>query len=316
MKMYNTAQKEAFIKELYFSESQRERAMYVFNAIEPYETKKGRDFCVWKRDEVAPVVGEIISARDNNKSRLSVLSKYVDWCLTNNIDGACAEIRTIKDFGNEKLRRQTVANPQHLQRYLNSICDPEAEDTVDNVYRCYFWLAYAGVKQSDALNITSSSVDLEKMLVCYGGREYQIYKEAIPAFEKCVTLEYFKRIRGDGRGYQIERAGGDAILRTSKRGGNGDSYKALQSNVSRKCHKQNAQGDLDLEISYLRLVLSGIFYRMYVAESHGVRVDFISVAAAMSEGKDFNERQIARVAREYEADYERWKAAYRDELLN
>lgn len=322
--MYNAEQKRAFIKDTFTNAGQRDKAVYVFTALEPSEVQKGKDFCTWKKGEILPVVTEVISARTGNqRSRLIILYKYIDWCVANSIEGTSTEIRLIESFGSDKLRRQTVASPRHLQRYLNIICAPEDWQTNDNVFRCYFWLAYAGIRQSDVMNIKNSNVDLNKMLVSYGGREYQIYEEARAAFENCTKLEAFQKIslKPNGVRSQTKRADGDTILRLGAKGDPSRMFRRLQTEMSKKCGERGFANEadkeddsLDLDISYARVVLSGIFYRMYIAETQGVRVDFVEAAGVMLEGKTDNVYRINRAAKEYEMDYARWKVVYEDDL--
>ena len=143
--------------------------------------------------ELQPVVNEIVGFRTKSQNtRLSILKDYVRWCIKNQIGGACDELFQIEELGLDKLKRQMVANPQHLQRYLNCICEAESEETVDCIYRCFYWLAYGGMQEEDVFDVTVQDVDLVDMIVRHGEKEYPIYREAIPAFKNCVTLTQFR----------------------------------------------------------------------------------------------------------------------------
>lgn len=322
--MYNTEVKSKFIKEFSTSTGRRHAAVVMFNTLEPYETKWGADFCTRNKEELQPVVNEIVGFRTSSKKlRLTILKEYVRWCIKNQIEGACDELFLIEEIGLDKLRRQMVANPQHLQRYLNCICDTESEETVECVYRCFYWLAYGGMSEKDTLDVTVDDVDFINMVVKYNGQEYPIYREAISAFKNCVELTQF-RYKHPNYDKVIfkERASGKRLLR-----GNSEqkSLNALRVEMSRRAKNPKFKSlsdqedkSLDLKLSFYRVWLSGLFYRTYEAERAGMPVDFMAAAEEFMEGKTYKldsgrnligakQRQLAS---DYLEDYNRWKDAY------
>lgn len=253
------------------------------------------------------------------------MREYVRWCVDNHIDGATLAIMNV-DFGSvglDKMRRQSVANPQHLQRYLDSIFEKESEGTVDVVYRCFFWLAYMGVmREEDALSIDVSDVDFEDMAIHFNGRDYPFYREAIPSIKKCVTLESFRYIHPKYNPTVKERAHGTKLLR-----GFSDTL-SLQAFRNMICRKEKARKSLlagaeedrslDLSLSFDRVWLSGRFFSMLENERSGMSVDFTYLAEEFMEGKEYNlssgrntiEAKKRWIARDYLRDYEQWKLAH------
>lgn len=322
--MYNEIQKTIFITELTSNLGRRKVAEQTFDAIEKYEEAWGADFCTRTKEEIIPVVSEITGLRENSrKTRLSVLRSYVKWCLDNCVPDARDDLLQIKDFGNDKFKRQMVSNPLHLQRYLDTVLEKESSLTVDNIFRAYYWLAYCGVKEEDVLNIKSSDVDLSQMVVRYGGNEYQLYREAIPSIKNCVELSAFRFIHPNYSDKEIykERAAGDILLRATIVKG----VKDMRTEMSKKQRLQKYRSEdskndksLDLRLSFDRVNLSGMFYRMYEAERAGFPVDFIAVASDFMDGKDYkldSGRNLIgakrrEIANRYKKDYERWKEAF------
>lgn len=324
--MYNAEVKERFISEFSTSTARRHMATVTFNTLEPYEKQWRSDFCTRSKEEIQPVVDEIVGFRMKSKStRLSVLKAYVRWCIQNKIEDACSELFLIDEPGLEKLKRQTVANPQHLQRYLNCICDVESEETVGCIYRCYYWLAYGEMKEEDVLDVVASDVDLQDMVVRHGGSEYPIYREAIPAFKNCVNLTQFRYKHSNYSSDKIvfkERASGNMLLRGISET---KSIKAIRVDMSRRAKnlkfrsaKDMNDSSLDLKLSFYRVWLSGLFYRTYEAERAGMPVDFLAASEQFMEGKTYKldsgrnligakKRQLAN---DYLEDYNRWKEAY------
>lgn len=324
--MYNTEIKTRFITEFSTSTARRHAATVMFNTLEPYEKKWGADFCTRSKEELQPVVSELVGFRTSSKKlRLTILKEYVRWCIKNQIDGACDELFSIEELGLEKLKRQMVANPQHLQRYLNCICDAESEETVGCIYRCFYWLAYGGMKEEDVLDVVESEVDLTDMVIRHNGSEYPIYREAIPAFKNCVNLREFRYKHANYAADKVvfkERASGDMLLRGISES---KSIKAVRVEMSRRAKnskfkslEDESDKSLDLKLSFYRVWLSGLFYRTYEAERAGMPADFLAAAEEFMEGKTYKldsgrnligakQRQLAN---DYLEDYNRWKEAY------
>ena len=217
------------------------------------------------------------------------------------------------------MRRQTVANPQHLQRYLDSIFEPEEEETIGCTLRCYFWLAYMGMDEEDAFNITTSEVDLANMVIKHNDREYIIYRESIPAFRNCVRLKRFRYKHPNHTSISYkDRAPGDCLLRGIS--ANKPNTQAFRVEISRRKKKASViktNSSLDLDLSFSRAWMSGIFYRMLERERAGIPADFLEIAIQFTEGRTYtlSRRQTVqdkqrRLAKYYLNDYNRWKEAY------
>ena len=320
--MYNAELKNKFIEQYTTSISARSSSVALFNAFEKYELKWNADVCTVGVEELSAAFGEIVGFRTvSQKSRLSVLQAYARWCLSTGVPGACNSAFHIDDVGIEKLKRQTVANSTHLQAYLNQICAPESLDTVDNVYRCYYWLAYSGMNESDAVQVRAQDVDIENMVVRHNGMEFPIYREAIQAFRKCATLDGFQSNHPNytnKRGYR-PRGTGDLLLRASNSTVNVKLFRVTMSQKSAELERMDSSNkNLVLNLSYHRVWISGLFYRTYEAERAGMPVDFLDAAEQFMYGKTYklsrcdktiNNKQ-RQVANDFLKDYNRWKLAY------
>lgn len=324
--MYNQSQKEWFVSECSKTESMRTSLHVMFEALGKFEEEYGKDFCQMNKEELETVLSEIVGYRSKSKrARSSFLRSYSQWCVDNNIPGACLAVMDV-DFdtvGLDKFRRQTVASPQHLQRYLDTVFEKESEDTVDVVYRCFFWLAYMGVmKEEDALLIDESDVDFENMAIHFNGKDYPFYREAIPCIKKCATLKSFRLIHPNYDPVSKPRAEGSALLR-----GTHDvmTVQVFRSAICAKAkmkkfltEKQKDDKSLDLSLSFDRVWLSGRFFTMLESERSGMSVDFRYLAEEFMAGKEYNlssgrnliGAKTRRMASDYQKDYERWKQAY------
>lgn len=321
--MYNEDIKQKFIDGFTNSVSRKKTATTLFNALSKYEEAWGADICTKTKDELKDVITEIAGFRVSSvNTRLSILRLYAKWCMQHQIPNACNGLLQIEGIGIEKLKRQTVANPQHLQEYLNCICDSESEETVDCVCRGFYWLAYSGIPEKDALEIAVSDVHLDDMEIYYDGVCYPIYKEAIPALRNCVRLTQFRYKHPRYDAVYKNRAVGDKLLRgfTDNR-----SLASMQSDMSRRAKNpkfmkadQKDNKRLDLNLSYYRVSISGLYYRMFEYERAGVEPDFTAAAKRFMEGRVYNLQKSRNLigakqrslAADYLEDYLRWKEAY------
>lgn len=314
--MYNEEQKNRFIRDYTGSLNTANVATNLFNSFEKYETDWAADLCTKSSEELQPVVDEIVGLRAKSKwMTLTILKEYVKWCLAMKIPNACDGMLHIEAVGLEKIKRQMVASPLHLQKFLDDIFDSESEETIDNIYRCYFWMAYGGIDEDDTVLIKNDAVDFSQMIIRYKTTSAPIYREAIPAFHNAVTLtsfvykhpNYSKPIRRD-------RVLGDTIMRGVKAP---TKTFTMRTTLSKRNIKAVQDGLTDLQLSFYRVRMSGLFYQMYERERAGIPVTFSEAAIRVMDGKTYSlngrekiEHKQNRIERDYMEDYQRWKLAF------
>lgn len=220
--------------------------------------------------------------------------------------------------GLEKIRSRMVANPLHLQSCLDKLFHPEIENRIDNLYRCYFWMVYGGIKEADTVLVRESDVDFAEMRIKYGDTSAPIYREAIPSFRNAVGLTSFLYEHpGYGKPIQRDRVPGDTIMRGVKADA---KIMTIRSTLSKHIADMVNQGKVDVKLSYYRVWLSGVFYRMYEYERAGGEVNFSGIAAEAMVGKTYvvnginkritKEHKQNQKKKDYMEDYQRWKLAF------
>lgn len=314
--MYNEEQKNKFIRDYTGSLNTANVAANLFKSFEKYEIAWGADLCTKSATELQPVVDEVVGLRAKSKwMTLTILREYVKWCLAMNVANACDGMLHIEAIGLEKIKRQMVASPLHLQKFLDDIFEPESEETMDNIYRCYFWMAYGGIDEEDTILIKNDAVDFSQMIIHYKTTSVPIYREAIPAFRNAVSLmsfvykhpNYTKPIRRD-------RFPGDTIMRGVKAP---TKTFTMRTTLSKRNIKAVKDGLTDLQLSFYRVRMSGLFYQMYEKERAGIPVSFSEAALRVMDGKTYtlNGREKMthiqnRIEKDYMEDYQRWKLAF------
>ena len=311
--MYNENLKEKFIKECVESVTTRESYRQIFNALEPYEKEWGADINTKSADDCSIALDNITGIKIKGKlTRVSLLKKYLKWCVDNHIQGAIYDLDNLK-LGNAKLKRRTVGDPQDLQCYLDLVFEKEREKTVDNAYRAYIWLAYGGAKECDALEIKGADVDVNQMIVSHGDNIIYLYDEGLYSINNCINEKQFLFKHPLYDDIWKPRAGGDILVRGFKT----PKLLSMRAYIARKFKAAVEEHKTDLELSYSRIWISGLFYRMYAQEQNGETVDFSIIAYNIAKERDYESKsgenfqtRVNRLIKSYSLDYERWKQIF------
>lgn len=314
--MFNDEQKTRFIRSYTSSINTANVATNVFNSFEKHEQEWGDDLCTRSADELQPVIDDILGLRSKSRwMTLSILKEYAKWCLMMRVPDACDGMLHIEVSGIDKVRKQMVASPLHLQMYLDQVFDKESQETIDNIYRCYYWMAYGGISEEDTLFINRSDVDLELMLIRYNNTSVPIYREALPAFRNAMQLSSFVYLHPNyTKTIRRDRVPGEELMRGIKAT---TKTMTIRSSLSRRSADAIKAGKTEQQLSFYRVWLSGLFYRIYERERAGVPVDFSEAAVNFMEGKTYVlcgrekiEHKQNRIERDYMEDYQRWKLAF------
>ena len=317
--MYNQDLKTAFIREYTTSLKTADACESAFNAIEPYEENWHADLCTQSKETLCPVVEQLVGFRVKSKwLRIVIFKDYVKWCIANGVPGVCDGMLKIDNLGLGKVKTQMVANPTQMQMYLNDVFEPETEQTTDSIYRCVYWMAYAGMDEDEIINVKCSDVNLENLSINFNGKEYQIYREALPAFKNAVCLTEFvykhPNYPPDKKVWR-NRVPGDTLIRGVR---STPTTLTIRAELSKKSKKGLEEGKTSKQLSYYRAWLSGLFYRMHEREIAGLPVDFSGVATQFMEGRTYKldsgrntpEAKKRAITNDYMQDYQRWKAAF------
>jgi len=317
--MYNESRKELYIRE-YSSNIKTQNALATaFNAIEPYEVEYGKDLCAFNAHELTESLPKVSGVRYiTHVERLGLYRRYVRWCIANQFPDACDSIEHYQADNHEKLRQRFISGPAHLQHVLNAMFLSEDENTMDNVYRAFFWLTFSGMYPDDILRVRRDEVNLARMTVEFAGDEYPIYRESIIALEKCKTRDTFFVIRErPGRQPQkiLMQRFEPTLLICGVRAMPG--MREITQRISNKSRAARQQGKTDMQLTPQRAWLSGLFYRAFELERFGIAPDFYSTVVRYISHKgnlDVEDRQVKKYMKEcansYMHDYEIWKALF------
>lgn len=312
--MYNDELKLRFIKDITSSVATISSYKFMFEAASAIECRLCKDICCMDGEELNEVIDKITGLKSKSRyTGIARIKTYINWCVDNGVEGA-KRTGNINDNSLDKVRTMMVSGPIHLQRCLNEICDNESENTVDCIYRCFYWMAFGGVEESDVVSIKQNNIDFNNMVIKYNDNEFPIYREAIPAFRNAVDLKCFVYKHPNYDPVIRERCDGNEVIRGIR---SAPTLKSLQIELSRRSKKHIDSGHTNMKLSYGRVWLSGVFYRMHEIETAGYEVDFSGIATDYVESRDYNfngkynfKTRVRQVEFGLIEDYNRWKAAY------
>lgn len=308
--MYNEDRKMRFLTEM---RSSVDFGKSVFNTIEPCEQENNKDLCELTADILQPIVNIKFGSRTRTTdSTIAFLRSYVGWCKEQGYPTR-SDVYDLKIYMDEKMKRMMIASPVHLESILNKIFEPVTSETVDCLYRCYLWMGFAGIEEAETIEITVDEIDFDTMTIEHGGKSYEIYREAVPAFKMACNATEFRYVNPnyaeEKRGGYRNRYSGEYLLR-------GIRSAQIKLSTLRAVVGKNLKKE-DIETSYGKIRLSGLFYKTYEMERFGEPVNFdayvVERIGKMDRhyNRNYTRNKLANaIRRDIEDDYGCWKAAF------
>lgn len=309
--MYNAELKKRFTAEYTKSSSVRLLMGKIFNQFEPFEQEYQKDLCQFDITELQAAVDNVLGLRSAGRwSKLSHIRSYIRWCTENKVAGSVYCFDKLNIAGIEKFKNSTVANEVDLQRYLDAIYAPEDEHRVDSIIRAYVWLAFCGIPEAALESLTKENIILDDMIVSYDGMIKKLYPEALKSIRDAMNLTEFFH---DHKNYQtmMPRFEGNRLLRLGK---SDFSVGRLRTYLTTREKKVNDAGTKTKNLSYGRIYLSGMFYRIYKLEMAGMEPDFTAIT--IDERSDRRKKESitkANMRKDIKAmreDYNNWKFSH------
>ncbi len=323
--MYNEKQKLDFISSYTTSVKTANLLKQIFNRTEFYENKYGNDLSQATAEQIQEYFDNqskgIRSA--TNELTLKMITNYVTWCSEKGLpisDG----VYNVKLSTIEIAKQVMVSSPLHLKERLDEYFDSPDDNTIDITYRVFLWMAFAGLKDVDAIRVEAKNVDLDNLLIHFEGHDYELYKEAKEDFNKACNLLSFTYTHAGKLYYKQSRsrADGDNIMRGFRTSQpelltlRPVINKALSQTKLERESKQNIDKN-KARISYHKLRLSGVFYRQRKLEIDGYKVDFSALVAQEMQEKQYSFSRTRTpcvvanfLAKNYMNDYITWKCAF------
>lgn len=342
--MYHPDRKREFIaaerEKSGFSEAAAEK---LFEILEQFEAREGKDVCEMTGSCLLRTVYDALSraqtyyfrvapgsteedvrrgrprrdlpAREtpSREDLLAILRCYGRWCAGNRISGATVALTELEDPARVRYRFRFVANPTHLKLYLDDLFPmDDGFPTLNDLYQSFFWLAFSGLMEEDTAALTSDCLDFRKMEIRSGGEIFPIYAEAVPSLMSAVQSTQFRINHPKYKKVSTrDRAAGDLILRGFLDFNLSDFRNAMMRPISRRYDTDF----LTPYLNYRNVGYSGIFYRCFLLEMAGVRLDYDAVTRSAYSRKQGSSETLTQSnfiskQRKIMAGYAEWKSIF------
>lgn len=320
--MYNEERKLEFISSYTNNESTEKFIRWIFTQFEPYEVDSGTDLAQYSADDIERVLGDRYGGVRQKELRITVhmIMEYIKWCAQRGYDTSDGALDiNVDQISANNMRSSMVSSPTHLRCILDQhFRTPEAE-TVDVTYRAFFWLAFMGISDKEAVTITSDNIDLNNMVINFNGHRYEIYIDSVGDLQKACSLTDFMYEHAN---YTVRRSRseGDILLR-GVRSPQVD-LKTIRPIITKRMSVNILTGENSrCDLSHKRIYMSGVFYRAYKRERMGLPVDFSEDVALEIERKERTKKYSTSeirtmnfisnsMCKAYLEDYKLWKYAF------
>lgn len=320
--MYNINQKNKFINAYAKTESVAEQIRYIFKSFKKYEVEWGLDLSLQTVEKLEPVVNEVSGIKvQSTRIIIRILKDYVRWCKAEGYEVSNA-IFKVKINPLEKIRAQMVSSPLHLATKLELCFDDPKENTIDITYLAFCWMAFSGLKDTEAVKVTADEVDFKNLEIVHNGHTYEIYRQSLEILRKACTLTEFEYKHPK---YSIakKRAEGNAILRgiRSSEPNLATIKPLINKKLSEKTDDFEGEDTKVYKLSYNRIYLSGVFYRAYQRERAGLKFSFYPTVQREMDVQETRggyslsstsslDSVASTMEKNLKDNYENWKAAF------
>ena len=307
----------------------RKRILSSLLLLKEYETEWNMDFTMQDLDKLQAAFNNAVStSKVGAKNALTRFRKYAKWRTENNLP--CTQnVFKLEIDRLVSIRESMVSSPQHLARILDIVFDDSVLGTMDVIYRIFLWMGFSGIDDIEAVTVTRQELDFKQLLIRHNGNTYAMYRESRYDFRIACDLTDFL----DEDAY-ISRSNGDTIMRgkSGKEPLTPSRYllTVIRPTLARKFELATQQNldldspeDIGLDLSFHRVYMSGVFYRLYQQELIGNPPDFYEYAQKEFEQTQLSDKPykisptknpkaaiILRLKKKIETDYVIWKQAF------
>ena len=268
------------------------------------EQKSGHDLCQFTTQNLDNVfVNYLGVAPTRSKHTIYVFKRYSEFCSMLGIPTS-DDMPAYELDMRVKIRSKMVASPLHLQKRLDEVFNPQDSDSIDVLYRCVLWLAFAGVPQEDIATIRVSDVDFNRLQVVVRGIPYPLYIEGIGAFRSACSRQTLTLASDGSENTLVTRVPGDLLLR--------GVYSQIISPTFLMRYLNAKAKKKGTSFGYVLIKKSGQFYRMYELERAGYEPDFTGLVTEIAE-HNYAKGKAAKIPSTYpyRRDYAIWKEAFK-----
>ena len=236
-------------------------ARRLFREAIPYEEKFGKDLSQFDNLELLKFLEERFGTKEFPLYRaLEIVRQYCVF-LRDMEPSPSKAWRWIKTDQADELQATMYAGPLHLAAELDRVFAPLSENSVDMLYRCYLWLAFAEVPNNIIPLLRRENVDMLNRRVIINGKNFRIFEEAASVFARVKEMDAFKVVEYKGDAY-INRNYPEMFFSFKERG----EYNPEGKLKTLKIKLSSLSRETGAALNYSAVRTSGMFYRVFELE--------------------------------------------------
>lgn len=317
--MYNSSQKEDFIQYVLSASKTKDIETYkmslitFFNRLEPIEEELDKDFAMFNFEEIM-IVLSILCKRSVKYQGviLSRLRKYIEWAIS--LGKALDSENKLVGISQKDIdfyisyKMSMVKDEEQLSHYLDIVLRPMADDTIDNMYRALLHLIFNGFNMREAIDLKREQVDLEHKLVSFNNKKVDISEMCSNILRHLFLMHAYLSIAFKEVECSREIVHTGHVLERSIASRN-KMVESLSNFVSLLFKKLKLELGHKISITLSDILISGIFYRIYVKECETGEID---LSEYMSRYKDhvLTIDNPELTAKDGMIEYLAWKTAF------
>lgn len=280
--MFNQEQKNRFLERQMASSDSSQTEKYhdmlvnYFNRLEPFEDDKNKDFAQMNKEEIYEILGKFLTGgKTYQKLTLSILTEYLRWAIENNLSFLRENVLVGFDIYGIDLT-DTYANTflkdeNDLIFQLDIVLSPINMDTIDNMYRCYLHLLFAGITPNEAIMLKEENIDCVNKKIKIEDRTIVISDYLLNLIKYILDMQEFTAIGVSKSGKEFQRK--MPIVRTGFLLENSvsnsekaqKSYRMKMKNIW-GVTLSNKMAKCTKDINQTNILMSGIYFRIFENE--------------------------------------------------
>ena len=271
--MYNAELKNSFV-DTYRAENSYKTLYTLFDMVEPFEEKFGKDICDMNIDEMTIILNNIGVKRTTRQARASLLKMYIDFCIKNgktkNTENVLEKIFIGAINNNSSTMMAYIKDPDEFEDIIKKMFEEQYKVDDANVIDEIIWrlLYYYELPVDVIPTIKKSDIDYETGILTVGDKKIDLDEKILKLIKQYNDLTYVY-IPGKYGYRKTELNDNEYVVRKTKLGtgdaGKGSTFvvRSINRLITRNMDAYNSNSDVYKKLTPVRITDSHVFYRIY-----------------------------------------------------
>jgi len=321
--MYNEETKKEYID---FEKKNPEAMRRYFQRISEKENEYNKDIYDMTKEELTDTITSLNIRREVSQSHfISLMRGYITWAKlygkTNN-ENHINNITPESISSHEAIKNQMLKNPEHLQEILDNYMDFVDYENRSKRDSLIFWLLYSGLELEEIQVLKKDDLNFEsEIITTKDGKKINIDDKIVELWRHCSRMGYVEK-KNTRAEFAFKKSNVSEYIKCNLEENN-YLFRPTVKNKSTSdviplttlrgiiCNLFRDEDDNsnEIKLSPINIKNSGIFYRLSLLESSGVKITLEIIAEKFY--IDYkNKLELPLKTRKWRIDYDDWKRAF------